>query len=210
MAKDHRQNQLFAAGTLISRSDYEDVVTERTIGKLCGYPLCLASNAVEGYVMNSMLGSQSNQEKNTDLPSSKNDFTSTIIISDEYNVPKLPPQTKQASTTAKSEDTDFSKPQQKKKSSFMSGGIARGRLTEECKAWRKNHPHAFVAKPETTNLLVWQCIIPGKSGDSLGVSEDLALSKLTIRENVDVRSGEMSLDQWMGPSITKRLIKDVG
>lgn len=23
----------------------------------------------------------------------------------------------------------------------MSGGIARGRLTEERKAWRKNHPH---------------------------------------------------------------------
>uniref|UniRef100_A0A0D3BWB0 UBC core domain-containing protein n=1 Tax=Brassica oleracea var. oleracea TaxID=109376 RepID=A0A0D3BWB0_BRAOL len=51
----------------------------------------------------------------------------------------------------------------------MSGGIARGRLTEERKAWRKNHPHAFVAKPETSsdgtnNLMVWQCIIPGKSG----------------------------------------------
>lgn len=37
------QKQLFAAGTLISRSDYEDVVTERTIAKLCGYPLCRAS-----------------------------------------------------------------------------------------------------------------------------------------------------------------------
>ncbi|KAJ4905201.1 SUMO-conjugating enzyme SCE1 [Raphanus sativus] len=51
----------------------------------------------------------------------------------------------------------------------MSGGIARGRLTEERKAWRKNHPHAFVAKPETcsdgtNNLMIWQCIIPGKSG----------------------------------------------
>ncbi|KAJ0026390.1 hypothetical protein Pint_08737 [Pistacia integerrima] len=31
----------------------------------------------------------------------------------------------------------------------MSGGIARGRLTEERKSWRKNHPHGFVAKPET-------------------------------------------------------------
>ncbi|PON94236.1 Ubiquitin-fold modifier-conjugating enzyme [Trema orientale] len=49
----------------------------------------------------------------------------------------------------------------------MSGGIARGRLAEERKAWRKNHPHGFVAKPETApdgsvNLMVWQCIIPGK------------------------------------------------
>ncbi|KAH0884355.1 hypothetical protein HID58_060451 [Brassica napus] len=56
-----------------------------------------------------------------------------------------------------------------KQTQVMSGGIARGRLTEERKAWRKNHPHAFVAKPETSsdgtnNLMVWQCIIPGKSG----------------------------------------------
>ncbi|OWM70851.1 hypothetical protein CDL15_Pgr014524 [Punica granatum] len=69
----------------------------------------------------------------------------------------------------------------------MSGGIARGRLTEERKSWRKNHPHVrthlllllllrhwlhvpgFVAKPETVadgsvNLMVWHCIIPGKAG----------------------------------------------
>ncbi|KDO84098.1 hypothetical protein CISIN_1g031420mg [Citrus sinensis] len=48
------------------------------------------------------------------------------------------------------------------------GGIARGRLTEERKAWRKNHPHGFVAKPETkdgsVNLMIWECIIPGKTG----------------------------------------------
>ncbi|XP_059630841.1 SUMO-conjugating enzyme SCE1-like isoform X5 [Cornus florida] len=67
----------------------------------------------------------------------------------------------------------------------MSGGIARGHLAEERKAWRKNHPHVrhttphpslylyitigFVTKPETfpdgsVNLMVWQCIIPGKAG----------------------------------------------
>ncbi|EYU44427.1 hypothetical protein MIMGU_mgv1a0153481mg, partial [Erythranthe guttata] len=50
----------------------------------------------------------------------------------------------------------------------MSGGIARGRLAEERKAWRKNHPHGFVAKPETlpdgtVNLMVWHCTIPGKT-----------------------------------------------
>ncbi|XP_022980004.1 putative RNA polymerase II subunit B1 CTD phosphatase RPAP2 homolog isoform X1 [Cucurbita maxima] len=36
----HNENQLFAAGSLMSRSDYEDVVTERSIANLCGYPLC--------------------------------------------------------------------------------------------------------------------------------------------------------------------------
>uniref|UniRef100_M1A3X8 Ubiquitin carrier protein n=1 Tax=Solanum tuberosum TaxID=4113 RepID=M1A3X8_SOLTU len=50
----------------------------------------------------------------------------------------------------------------------MSGGIARGRLAEERKAWRKNHPHGFVAKPETlpdgsVNLMIWHCTIPGKA-----------------------------------------------
>ncbi|KAJ4759237.1 SUMO-conjugating enzyme SCE1 [Rhynchospora pubera] len=52
---------------------------------------------------------------------------------------------------------------------LMSGGIARGRLTEERKSWRKNHPHGFVARPETlpdgsVNLMVWNCLIPGKQG----------------------------------------------
>eukprot|EP00268_Persea_americana_P003386 TRINITY_DN11027_c0_g1_i2.p1 TRINITY_DN11027_c0_g1~~TRINITY_DN11027_c0_g1_i2.p1 ORF type:complete len:641 (-),score=139.45 TRINITY_DN11027_c0_g1_i2:449-2371(-) len=36
----HSEYQLFSAGSLLSRSDYEDVVTERSISNLCGYPLC--------------------------------------------------------------------------------------------------------------------------------------------------------------------------
>ncbi|RAL50550.1 unnamed protein product [Cuscuta campestris] len=50
----------------------------------------------------------------------------------------------------------------------MSTGIAGGRLAEERKSWRKNHPHGFIAKPETrgglVNMMVWQCSIPGKAG----------------------------------------------
>ncbi|KAH6819012.1 RNA polymerase II subunit B1 CTD phosphatase RPAP2-like protein [Perilla frutescens var. frutescens] len=34
---------LLAAGSLISRDDYSDVVTERTIAEMCGYPLCRIS-----------------------------------------------------------------------------------------------------------------------------------------------------------------------
>ncbi|KAJ4842332.1 hypothetical protein Tsubulata_034922 [Turnera subulata] len=34
------EDQLFAAGSLLSRSDYLDVVTERSIAAFCGYPLC--------------------------------------------------------------------------------------------------------------------------------------------------------------------------
>jgi len=48
-------------------------------------------------------------------------------------------------------------------------GIAKGRLAEERKAWRKEHPHAFVAKPRTLadgtqDVLNWDCVVPGKAG----------------------------------------------
>lgn len=48
-------------------------------------------------------------------------------------------------------------------------GIARGRLAQERKAWRKDHPHGFVARPAkgedgSTDLFRWTCAIPGKEG----------------------------------------------
>ncbi|XP_041474106.1 SUMO-conjugating enzyme UBC9-B-like [Lytechinus pictus] len=47
-------------------------------------------------------------------------------------------------------------------------GIAITRLSEERKAWRKDHPFGFVAKPTknadgTLNLMNWECAIPGKN-----------------------------------------------
>ncbi|CAI8016939.1 SUMO-conjugating enzyme UBC9 [Geodia barretti] len=46
-------------------------------------------------------------------------------------------------------------------------GISVCRLNEERKAWRKDHPFGFVAKPVknpdgTLNLMNWECAIPGK------------------------------------------------
>ncbi len=46
-------------------------------------------------------------------------------------------------------------------------GIAAARLAEERKAWRKDHPFGFIAKPGknedgTLNLYKWDCAIPGK------------------------------------------------
>jgi ubiquitin-conjugating enzyme E2 I len=46
-------------------------------------------------------------------------------------------------------------------------GIAQGRLSEERKSWRKDHPFGFIAKPAknedgTLNLFQWECAIPGK------------------------------------------------
>merc|ERR1711904_757898 len=45
--------------------------------------------------------------------------------------------------------------------------IARGRISEERKRWRKDHPHGFFARPEkkkdgSTNLMKWKARIPGK------------------------------------------------
>lgn len=50
-------------------------------------------------------------------------------------------------------------------------GIARGRLVEERKQWRLDHPVGFYARPEKlngqTNLMKWECGIPGKEHVSL-------------------------------------------
>ncbi|KAH7978463.1 hypothetical protein HPB49_005574 [Dermacentor silvarum] len=48
-------------------------------------------------------------------------------------------------------------------------GIAVRRLSAERKAWRKDHPFGFVARPSknadgTLNLFEWDCAIPGKQG----------------------------------------------
>uniref|UniRef100_A0A7S0UUN9 SUMO-conjugating enzyme UBC9 n=1 Tax=Polytomella parva TaxID=51329 RepID=A0A7S0UUN9_9CHLO len=47
-------------------------------------------------------------------------------------------------------------------------GIARTRLQEERKNWRKDKPFGFSAKPDTNedgsvNIMRWRCHIPGKS-----------------------------------------------
>ncbi|CAO3672227.1 unnamed protein product [Rhizopus stolonifer] len=49
----------------------------------------------------------------------------------------------------------------------MSSGIARSRLMEERKQWRKDHPYGFWARPgknpdSSLNLMSWTCGIPGK------------------------------------------------
>ena len=59
-------------------------------------------------------------------------------------------------------------------------GISAGRLKEERKAWRRDHPAMFYARPTRkedgqTDLMKWECGIPGKAGvrgapDSSGLS----------------------------------------
>ena len=47
--------------------------------------------------------------------------------------------------------------------------IARARLAEERKSWRRDHPAGFYARPRkkkdgSTNLMLWDVGIPGKTG----------------------------------------------
>lgn len=51
----------------------------------------------------------------------------------------------------------------------MSGGIAAARLKQERKAWRRDHPPEFFARPMknadgSTNIMKWSAGIPGKKG----------------------------------------------
>ena len=48
-------------------------------------------------------------------------------------------------------------------------GIAIGRLSEERKNWRKDHPPLFYARPSlradnSTDLMKWEAGIPGRDG----------------------------------------------
>ncbi|KAK9806083.1 hypothetical protein WJX72_000472 [[Myrmecia] bisecta] len=52
---------------------------------------------------------------------------------------------------------------------MSTSGVARGRLAQERKSWRKDHPFGFVARPESAadgsvNFMKWTCLIPGKEG----------------------------------------------
>ena len=57
----------------------------------------------------------------------------------------------------------------KRVESKMSSGIARGRLVEERKAWRRDHPFGFYARPTSkgdgsSDIMKWEAGIPGKEG----------------------------------------------
>jgi len=52
---------------------------------------------------------------------------------------------------------------------MSSSGIAQGRLKEERKNWRRDHPFGFYARPMSgtdgsSNLMTWEAGIPGKEG----------------------------------------------
>lgn len=146
------EDQLFAAGSIMSHSDYEDVVTERTIANLCGYPLCGNS-----------------------LPSDRPQKGRYRISLKEHKVYDLHETYMYCSSSCVISSRTFS-----------------GSLQEE---------RCLVLNPAKLNevLMLFDNFSLGSEG-SLGKNGDLGFSNLKIEEKTEKVEGEVSFEQWIGPS----------
>lgn len=146
------ENQLIATGSVISRSDYQDVVTERTIAKLCGYPLC--SNS---------------------LPSERPRKGHYRISLKEHKVYDLQETYMYCSSSCLINSRAF--------------------------AASLNEERSSTLDPAKLNAILKQ--FDGLSFDSVMNTDkngDLGFSRLQIQEKTDTEIGEMSLEEWIGPS----------
>uniref|UniRef100_A0A9J8AMB6 UBC core domain-containing protein n=1 Tax=Cyprinus carpio carpio TaxID=630221 RepID=A0A9J8AMB6_CYPCA len=80
-------------------------------------------------------------------------------------------------------------------------GIALSRLSQERKAWRKDHPFGFVAVPTknpdgTMNLMNWECAIPGKKGSLCLAPRSVLHFDTTSQCNMPVDKRE-SMVSWI-------------
>ncbi|XP_057451589.1 putative RNA polymerase II subunit B1 CTD phosphatase RPAP2 homolog isoform X1 [Lotus japonicus] len=146
------EDQLFAAGSLISRSDYEDVVTERSITNVCGYPLC-----------------------QNGLPSDRPRKGRYRISLKEHKVYDLHETYMFCSSTC-----------------VVNGKAFAGTLQDE---------RCPTVDPEKLNdvLRLFENL-NAEPVEDLGKGGDLGLSGLRIQEKTESSTGEVSLDQWLGPS----------
>ncbi|PIA60839.1 hypothetical protein AQUCO_00300399v1 [Aquilegia coerulea] len=143
----HNESQLFAAGSLVSKSDYEDIVIERSISNHCGYPLC-----------------------NNSLPSNRPRKGHYRISLKEHKVYDLNETYMYCSTDCVVNSRTFSEFLQPERCDVSSSD----KINEILKLF----------------------------GDSngLGKKEELGFSDLKIEEKLDVKMGQMSLEEWIGPS----------
>lgn len=146
------ENQLSAAGSLISRSDYQDVVTERTLANMCGYPLC--SNS---------------------LPSERPWKGRYRISLKEHKVYDLQETYKYCSSSCLINSQAFAANLQQERSSTLNPA----KLNQVLKLFE--------------GLSLDSVVSMGKNGD-------LGLSGLKIQEKTDGEAGEVSLEEWIGPS----------
>ncbi|XP_060167391.1 putative RNA polymerase II subunit B1 CTD phosphatase RPAP2 homolog [Lycium barbarum] len=146
------ENQLFSAGSLLSLSDYQDVVTERSIANMCGYPLC--SNS---------------------LPSERPRKGHYRISLKDHKVYDLHETYMYCSTNCVVSSRTFAGSLQDERSSTLNPA----KLNEVLKLFEGLHLH---------------------STEDVKENGDLGSSKLKIQEKLDVKGGEVSLEEWMGPS----------
>ncbi|GAB2211653.1 hypothetical protein Droror1_Dr00024978 [Drosera rotundifolia] len=146
------ENQLFAAGSLMSRSDYEDAVTERSIVTSCGYPLCRNS-----------------------LSSDKQGKGRYRIALKKHRVYDL-----------------------QEASLYCSTGCA---INSRAFAESLQNKRCFVL--DSVNLNKIMRLFEGvslNSGVDLGKDGDLGLKNLQIQEKANVKGGEVTFADWIGPS----------
>lgn len=146
------EDQLFAAGSLMSRSDYEDVVTERSITNVCGYPLCCNR-----------------------LPSNRPQKGRYRISLKEHKVYDLHETHMYCSSSCVVNSKAFAGSLQDKRCSVLDTQ----KLNEVLRLFGN-----ISLEPER----------------KLGKHEELGLSGLTIQEKTETSTGEVSLEQWIGPS----------
>lgn len=146
------ESKLFAAGSLMSHSDYQDVVTERAIANMCGYPLC--SNF---------------------LPSDRPHKGRYHISRKEHKVYDLREAYMYCSTKCVVNSRAFSSGLPEERTSYLNPS----KLNEVLQAFEQPGLDAQV---------------------DLGRKGDLGLFELKIQEKVEVKGGEVSLEEWIGPS----------
>ncbi|XP_073270407.1 putative RNA polymerase II subunit B1 CTD phosphatase RPAP2 homolog isoform X1 [Primulina huaijiensis] len=146
------ENLLLAAGSLISQSDYQDVVTERTIVNMCGYPLCTNS-----------------------LPNERPWKGNYHISLKEHKVYDLQETYMYCSNGC-----------------LINSRAFFGSLEEE---------RCSTLSPENLNEVLK--LFEGLNLDSamdMGKNGELGLTELKILEKKDAESGEVSLEEWIGPT----------
>ncbi|RDX64994.1 putative RNA polymerase II subunit B1 CTD phosphatase RPAP2-like protein, partial [Mucuna pruriens] len=146
------EDQLFAAGSLMSKGDYEDIVTERSITNVCGYPLC--HNA---------------------LPADRPRKGRYRISLKEHKVYDLQETYMFCSPTCV----------------VNSKAFAASLQADRCSVLDPEKVDSVLRLFGDLNL---------EPAENLQKDGDLSLSDLKIQEKTETSAGEVSLEQWVGPS----------
>ncbi|XP_042009221.1 putative RNA polymerase II subunit B1 CTD phosphatase RPAP2 homolog [Salvia splendens] len=146
------ENHLLAAGSLISRGDYNDVVTERTIAEMCGYPLCT-----------------------NPLPSDRPHKGRYRISLKEHKVYDLQETYMYCSSTCLINSRAFTANLQEERSSDLNPA----KLSRIVKLFEESNSDTTV---------------------DMGKNGDLGISELKIQEKTGREAGNLSMEEWIGPS----------